>query len=58
MERMWKKVVAAYFKLLYQYLLGRTDEKPEQLGQVNGAPGRNSNLGPSYYEADMLTTHP
>jgi hypothetical protein len=46
--RVYKEVVAAYFKVLFQNSLEEADEINEEL--QTWYPGRNSNPGPPIYE--------
>jgi hypothetical protein len=47
------EVAVAYFKVLYRYFCGGTEEK---LSQDTWSPGRDLNLGPPEYGAGVLET--
>jgi hypothetical protein len=48
----------ALFKALPPHLPGETEESNEKLIQVSWSSGRDLILGPSEYDAEMLSTRP
>jgi hypothetical protein len=53
LERIWKKVVVAWFNLLSHHLSEGTEESKEDLIQDSRSPGRALNLEPPEYEAGV-----
>jgi hypothetical protein len=58
LERMWKKAVVTYFKVLSQHLYGKAEENQEETWDFQSL-GKESNLGHLEYQRGvlMLTTH-
>lgn len=54
-ESMWKEEVVAKFKVLSRHLPTEIEGKPQK-PQGFQFPGRDLNLGPTEYEAEVLTT--
>jgi hypothetical protein len=54
LERMWKKAVVAYFKVLSRHSPGGTEENHEILSQDSRCPVRYLNTGLPEYEAGVL----
>jgi hypothetical protein len=55
LERIWKEVITAYFKVVSRHLPGGTDENHEN-SQGSLSPGRDLRLRPSEYDVGVLTT--
>jgi hypothetical protein len=51
---MWKKSVMGYFKVVYEYLICRTEEKPWEL-KVRTLTPRDDIQTPGEYDAGKLT---
>jgi hypothetical protein len=54
-ERIWKQAVMAWFKGLSQHLSGGTEKTYKNLNLDSLSLGWDFNLGPSEYEAGVLT---
>jgi hypothetical protein len=57
LERIWKEVVVAKFKLQSRYLSGETEECPENISQNIQCPGRESNSVSTEYESGTLKSN-
>jgi hypothetical protein len=56
LERMWKELGMAYFKVLFHHLLGGLRKSTENLSLNSQPPRHELNLGSPKYKAEVLTT--